>query len=82
MAAMKKELRGQVAFVTGGSRGIGFGIAEALAAAGVNVMITGRGEKHLAEAKRRLTSSGAGVETLAMDVRDPPVTGADQLDGA
>jgi 3-oxoacyl-[acyl-carrier protein] reductase len=70
MAAMKKELRGQVAFVTGGSRGIGFGIAEALAAAGVNVMITGRGEKNLAEAKRRLTSSGAGVETLAMDVRD------------
>ena len=70
MAAMKKELSGQVAFVTGGSRGIGFGIAEALVAAGVNVMITGRSEKSLAEARRRLESAGAGVETLAIDVRD------------
>jgi 3-oxoacyl-[acyl-carrier protein] reductase len=71
MAAMKKELRGQVALVTGGSRGIGLGIARALVAAGVDVAITGRGEASLAEAKRELEAAGAGrVETLAVDVRD------------
>lgn len=70
MAAMKKELRGQGALVTGGSRGIGFGIAEALVAEGVRVAITGRGEKALADAKRRLEAAGGVVETLAVDVRD------------
>jgi len=71
MAAMKKELRGQVAFVTGASRGIGFGIAESLVAAGVDVMITGRNEQSLAEARHRLESLKYGnVETRTMDVRD------------
>jgi NAD(P)-dependent dehydrogenase (short-subunit alcohol dehydrogenase family) len=71
MAAMKKELRGQVALVTGGSRGIGLGIAQALVAEGVNVAITGRGAASLADAKRRLEAAGGGgVETLVADVRD------------
>lgn len=71
MKAMKKELRGQVALVTGGSKGIGLGIARALVAEGVNVAITGRGEKSLAEAAQQLETSGAGaVLTLAADVRD------------
>ena len=60
MAAMKKELRGQVALVTGGSRGIGFAIARALAAEGLHVAITGRNEKDLSDARRRIEGAGPG----------------------
>jgi 3-oxoacyl-[acyl-carrier protein] reductase len=70
MAAMHKQLRGQVAIVTGGSRGIGLGIARALVANGVNVAITGRNETHLSEARRHIEGAGpAAVETLRADVR-------------
>jgi 3-oxoacyl-[acyl-carrier protein] reductase len=67
---MKKELRGQVAFITGGSRGIGFGIAHSLAGQGLNVAITGRSASSLAEARTTLQAVGATVETFAVDVRD------------
>ncbi len=67
---MKKELRGQVAFVTGGSKGIGFGIAQALVARGVHVVITGRGEADLHSAQQRLQAGPGQVETIAVDVRD------------
>jgi 3-oxoacyl-[acyl-carrier protein] reductase len=70
MAAMKKELRGQVAIVTGGSRGIGLAIARALVAEGVNVVVTGRSDARLSTARSRLEGAGAGlVETLKADVR-------------
>src|SRR5215831_14191264 len=70
MAAMKKTLRGQVAFVTGGSRGIGLAIARALAAEGVHVTITGRNDSHLSEARRQIEGAGpGGVEALRADVR-------------
>ncbi|MFC8076908.1 SDR family oxidoreductase [Streptomyces sp. NPDC057307] len=45
---------GKVALVTGASRGIGYGIAEALVARGDRVCITGRGEDALKEAVERL----------------------------
>ena len=68
---MKKALRGQVALITGGSRGIGFGIAHALVAQGVDVVITGRGESSLADATRKLEAVAAGrVKALSIDVRD------------
>lgn len=50
------ELSGKVALVTGASRGIGYGIAEALVARGDRVCITGRGEDALKEAVERLGS--------------------------
>ena len=68
---MGTPLRGQVALVTGGSRGIGLAIARALVGAGVNVTVTGRSELHLSEARRHIESAGpAAVETLRADVRD------------
>ncbi|MFF5537907.1 SDR family oxidoreductase [Streptomyces cinerochromogenes] len=48
------ELSGKVAIVTGASRGIGYGVAEALVARGDRVCITGRGEDALKEAVERL----------------------------
>ncbi|MEU4257613.1 SDR family oxidoreductase [Streptomyces fradiae] len=48
------EPTGRVALVTGGSRGIGYGIAEALVARGDRVCVTGRGEEALKAAVERL----------------------------
>jgi NAD(P)-dependent dehydrogenase (short-subunit alcohol dehydrogenase family) len=59
---------GHVALVTGASRGIGFGIAEALVARGDRVCITGRNEDALKEAVARLGADRAmGVAGKAHD---------------
>ncbi|MFF1704856.1 SDR family oxidoreductase [Streptomyces sp. NPDC058252] len=50
------ELSGKVALITGASRGIGYGIAEALVARGDRVCITGRNEDALKEAVEALGS--------------------------
>src|SRR2546428_3536922 len=65
-----QSLQGKVAVVTGGSRGIGFAIAHALAAQGSKVAITGLNESHLADARLKLERlSPNGVETKRADVR-------------
>jgi 3-oxoacyl-[acyl-carrier protein] reductase len=67
---MKEGRRGQVAIVTGGSRGIGLAIARALVADGVNVAVTGRSDAHLSAARPGIERAGPGsVETLRADVR-------------
>jgi NAD(P)-dependent dehydrogenase (short-subunit alcohol dehydrogenase family) len=48
------SLEGKSVIVTGGSRGIGYAIAEGLIEAGARVVITARGERALEEAARRL----------------------------
>jgi NAD(P)-dependent dehydrogenase (short-subunit alcohol dehydrogenase family) len=59
---------GRVAIVTGASRGIGYGIAEALVARGDRVVITGRNEEALKEAVERLGADRAlGVVGKAHD---------------
>jgi NAD(P)-dependent dehydrogenase (short-subunit alcohol dehydrogenase family) len=63
-------LRNKVAFVTGGSRGIGLAIARALMAEGAQVAITGKSAAHLSAARVELERAGPGkVETLQADVR-------------
>ncbi len=67
-AQQPPELSGRVALVTGASRGIGYGIAEALVARGDRVVITGRGEDALKEAVERLGADRAvGVAGKAHD---------------
>lgn len=53
------ELSGKVALVTGASRGIGYGVAEALVARGDRVVITGRTEDALKEAVEQLGAERA-----------------------
>ncbi|GHH28598.1 SDR family oxidoreductase [Streptomyces lanatus] len=53
------ELSGKVALVTGASRGIGYGVAEALIARGDRVCITGRNEDALKEAVEQLGAERA-----------------------
>ncbi|MFJ3641010.1 SDR family oxidoreductase [Streptomyces sp. NPDC090108] len=63
------ELSGKVALVTGASRGIGYGVAEALVARGDRVVITGRGEEALKEAVERLGAERViGVAGKAHDL--------------
>ncbi|MET9442213.1 SDR family oxidoreductase [Streptomyces sp. NPDC006610] len=63
------ELSGKAALVTGGSRGIGYGVAEALIARGDRVCITGRNEDALKEAVERLGADRAiGVAGKAHDL--------------
>lgn len=65
------SMNGQVAVVTGGSRGIGRAIAEALVRAGANVAITARSEKDLASAVADLNRIGPGrAAGYVCDVRD------------
>lgn len=54
------EMRGISALVTGGSKGIGYGIAEAIARAGGNVVICARNEDEVREAAAALDSLGDG----------------------
>lgn len=60
---------GQVAFVTGGSRGLGLAIAAECARRGANLAICGRDAATLERAAKRLRALGAQVVALTCDVR-------------
>ncbi|NEB00163.1 SDR family NAD(P)-dependent oxidoreductase [Streptomyces sp. SID13726] len=60
----------QVAVVTGAASGIGYGLAEALAARGVRLVLSDIREDGLAEAAASLKAAGAEVVTVPADVRD------------
>ncbi len=64
------ELAGKVAFVTGGSRGLGFALAQELVREGAHVAICGRNERTLERARTRLQAMGADVVALRCDVSD------------
>lgn len=65
------ELSGKTAIVTGGTKGIGRGIAEALVKAGVNVCLSARSRKEIDEALLALSAlDGGDVTGIASDVRN------------
>src|SRR4249920_3182121 len=64
------ELNGRVALITGGSRGLGLQIAEALGEMGAKVAITARKQAELDEAQRHLQAQGVEVMTVACDMQD------------
>lgn len=64
-------VQGKTALITGGSKGIGYGVAETLIAAGMNVVITSRHEDQVKDAATRLSENGSGKALgLVCDVRD------------
>ena len=72
---MDLGLDGSRALITGGSRGIGFAIADALAAEGAAVGLVARDADGLAAAAGRLARWGTPVVTAAADVTDTAALG-------
>ncbi len=64
------DLRGRAALVTGASKGIGLAIADALAAAGANVMLSSRKQEALDEAATTISGLGE-VTTFAANAGEP-----------
>jgi 3-oxoacyl-[acyl-carrier protein] reductase len=64
---MDLGLAGKVALVTGGSKGIGRGIAEMLAAEGARVAVTSRSEERAREAAEGLGGRGYAFDSTDLD---------------
>ena len=58
-----KKLEGKVTLITGGGKGIGFGLAQAFASEGSDLVITGRNEERLLKAKAQIEET-FGVRVL------------------
>ncbi|OIP08109.1 MAG: gluconate 5-dehydrogenase [Betaproteobacteria bacterium CG2_30_68_42] len=65
------DLSGKVALVTGGSRGLGLQMAEALAGMGARVAISARRSDELEEARNRLEALGGEALALTADLARP-----------
>lgn len=70
------DLSGKRALVTGSSQGIGYSLAQGLAAAGASVMLNGRDETKLDAAQQSLATEGHDVAIQAFDVTDPHAVAA------
>ncbi len=70
------KLDGRVALITGGNRGLGFAMAQALAEAGANVVVTSRHEERAVESAAALAGA-TGQRTMGLVV---DVTSAEQIE--
>ena len=64
----KFRLDNKISLITGGSKGIGFGIARALAAAGADIVLVARNETALEHAGESLSRTGRRVWTYSFDM--------------
>jgi short-subunit dehydrogenase len=65
------ELRGKVAIVTGGSRGLGLVLARELGRRGMRVVVCARDEEELERARASLAAEAIDATALPVDVTDP-----------
>jgi NAD(P)-dependent dehydrogenase (short-subunit alcohol dehydrogenase family) len=70
-AARSTDLAGKVVLITGGSRGLGFAMAQEFARRGVRLVICARNPEPLEQARRELEQAGAEVLAERCDVADP-----------
>ncbi len=68
---MTRFLEGQLALVTGASRGIGAATAEALAARGAHVVLTARTAGGLEEVEERIDAAGGTATIAPLDLTEP-----------
>lgn len=66
----KQKLQGQVAIITGGSRGLGLGVATWLTQAGAAVVLTARSAEQVVEQAQQLRRQGARAWGVMADVSD------------
>ncbi len=72
---MDRPLEGQIALVTGASRGIGAATAEALGRAGAHVILTARTSAGLEEVEERIHQAGGTATIAPLDLTDPDSIG-------
>jgi short-subunit dehydrogenase len=65
-----EDLRGRVVLITGGSRGLGFAMAQEVSRLGGRIVICARDERELQIAREHLERSGAEVLAVTCDVTD------------
>ncbi|MBT5494329.1 MAG: SDR family NAD(P)-dependent oxidoreductase, partial [Alphaproteobacteria bacterium] len=69
---MQFDLKGKVALVTGGGRGIGKSVSLALAREGANVALCGRTQETLDETAAEIRALGVEAWPIVADVREYP----------
>jgi len=67
-----KSLEGRIAWITGAGTGIGLGGAQALAAAGAMVIMSGRRRDVLEREAEAIRGAGGKADVEPLDVSDPP----------
>ena len=68
---MSRQFEGEIALVTGASRGIGAATAEAIAAAGAHVILTARDGKALEAVEQRIFDAGGTATIAPVDLTEP-----------